>query len=61
MKQGFLKYKKDQILKINIAHNEGNFFTDHNHLNELKDKNLIAFKYSDEKEMLVKIQILMVP
>ena len=43
------KYKKDQILKINIAHNEGNFFTDHNHLNELKDKNLIAFKYSDEK------------
>ena len=43
------KYKKDQILKINIAHNEGNFFTDHNQLNELKDKNLIAFKYSDEK------------
>ena len=43
------KYKKDQILKINIAHNEGNFFTDNNHLNELKDKNLIAFKYSDEK------------
>ena len=22
------KYKKDQILKINIAHNEGNYFTD---------------------------------
>ena len=21
------KYKKDQILKINIAHNEGNYFT----------------------------------
>ena len=43
------KYKKNQILKINIAHNEGNFFTDQNHLNELKDENLIAFKYSDEK------------
>ena len=43
------KYEKDQILKINIAHNEGNFFTDPAHLKQLKDENLIAFKYSDEK------------
>ena len=43
------KYKKDEILKINIAHNEGNFFTDNNHLNQLKKENLIAFKYCDEK------------
>ena len=43
------KYKKDQILKINIAHNEGNFFTSNNHLEELKKDNLIAFKYCDEK------------
>ena len=43
------KYKKEQVLKINIAHNEGNFFTDNNHLQELKDKNLIAFKYCDEE------------
>ena len=43
------KYKKDEVLKINIAHNEGNFFTDDNHLNELKENNLIAFKYCDEK------------
>ena len=43
------KYKKDQVLKINIAHNEGNFFTDSVHLKQLKDENLIAFKYSDEK------------
>tara|TARA_B100001059_G_scaffold230810_1_gene265590 strand:+ start:474 stop:1148 length:675 start_codon:yes stop_codon:yes gene_type:complete len=42
------KYKKDQVLKINIAHNEGNFFTDDRHLEELKDENLIAFKYCDE-------------
>ena len=42
------KYKKDQILKINIAHNEGNFFTDTRHLEELKKDNLIAFKYCDE-------------
>ena len=43
------KYKKNQILKINIAHNEGNFFTNNNHLQELKKENLIAFKYCDEK------------
>ncbi len=43
------KYKKDQILKINIAHNEGNYFTDSNHLKELNKENLIVFKYSDEK------------
>ena len=43
------KYKNNQTLKINIAHNEGNFFTDKNNLKELKDKNLIAFKYCDEK------------
>ena len=42
------KYKKDQILKINIAHNEGNFFTDPSHLEELKKENLIAFKYCDD-------------
>ena len=43
------KYKKDQVLKINIAHNEGNFFTDSNHLEELNKDNLIAFKYCNEK------------
>ena len=43
------KYKKDEILKINIAHNEGNYFTDTNHLEELNKENLIAFKYCDEK------------
>jgi len=43
------KYKKDQILKINIAHNEGNYFTDPKHFDELKREDLIAFKYCDEK------------
>ena len=41
------KYKKDQILKINIAHNEGNYYTNSDHLEELKNQNLIAFKYCD--------------
>jgi phosphoribosylformylglycinamidine synthase len=43
------KYKNDQILKINIAHNEGNFFTDSSHLKELKQNDLIAFEYCNEK------------
>ncbi len=42
------KYKKDQILKLNIAHNEGNYFTSSEHLKELEEKNLIPFKYCDE-------------
>ncbi len=42
------KYKLNQILKINIAHNEGNYFTDTRHLDELNSYNLIAFKYCDE-------------
>ena len=42
------KYKNNQILKINIAHNEGNYFTDINHLEELNKDKLIAFKYCDE-------------
>ena len=43
------KYKKKQILKINIAHNEGNYFTDTKHLEKLKKEDLIAFKYCNEK------------
>ena len=42
------KYKKNQILKINIAHNEGNYFTSPNQLDELNSEDLIAFKYCDQ-------------
>ena len=44
-----IKYKQNQVLKINIAHNEGNYFTDDNHLNQLNKENLIAFKYCNKK------------
>jgi phosphoribosylformylglycinamidine synthase I len=43
------KYKKNEIIKLNIAHNEGNFFTNTDHLKELEDRGLIAFKYCDEE------------
>ena len=46
------KYKFGQIIKLNIAHNEGNFFTNSEHLKELEDKNLIAFKYCNEKGII---------
>ena len=42
------KYKKDQILEFNIAHNEGNYFTSSDHLKQLEDNNLIPFKYCDK-------------
>ena len=45
----FNKYKKNEILELNIAHNEGNFFTDKKHLEELEDNDLIPIKYCDEK------------
>ena len=43
------KYKSGQIIKLNIAHNEGNYFSNSEHLKKLEDKSLIAFKYCDEK------------
>ena len=43
------KYKINSVIKLNIAHNEGNYFTKKDHLKELEDKELIPFKYSDKK------------
>ena len=49
-KNKFLKkYEANEILKLNIAHNEGNYFTDKKHLKELEDNDLIPLKYCDEK------------
>ena len=42
------KYKLNQVLKINIAHNEGNYFTDKKHLMELESNELIPLKYCDK-------------
>jgi len=45
----FKKYKDGKVLKLNIAHNEGNYFTDKKHLEELENNELIPLKYCDEK------------
>jgi len=42
------KYKKNQILKINIAHNEGNYFCSEDELKSLEDNNQIAVTYCGE-------------
>ena len=44
-----LDYKKKNIIKLPIAHNEGNYFADSKILQNLENKNLIAFKYCDER------------
>ena len=44
-----LNYKKKNIIKLPIAHNEGNYFANVNLLKSLEDRDLIAFKYCDEK------------
>ncbi len=45
-------YKKNNVINLNIAHNEGNYFTQKDHLKELEDKELIPFKYCDKKGLI---------
>jgi len=40
-------YKKGQVLRIPIAHNEGNYYIDDKGLAELKNNNQIVFRYVD--------------
>ena len=44
-----LGYKRKNIIELPIAHNEGNYFANNKILKNLEDKNLITFKYCDEK------------
>ncbi|MBU0501737.1 MAG: phosphoribosylformylglycinamidine synthase subunit PurQ [bacterium] len=41
------EYKKDQIVRIPIAHNEGNYYIDEKGLAELKKNDQIVFRYTD--------------
>ena len=42
------KYNKDQVLKIPIAHNEGNYYIDESGLKELQRNDQIVFRYHGE-------------
>jgi phosphoribosylformylglycinamidine synthase subunit PurQ / glutaminase len=44
-----LNYKKKNIIELPIAHNEGNYFASEEKIKKLEDKNLVAFKYCNEK------------
>ena len=46
------KYTLNQVIKLNIAHNEGNYFTNEEHLKKLEDLELIPFKYCNEKGVI---------
>ena len=41
-------YKNKNIIKLPIAHNDGNYFTNNENLKSLEDNNLIAFKYCNK-------------
>jgi len=41
-------YKKNDIIKIPIAHNEGNYFANSETLKELEEQNQIIFRYCDQ-------------
>lgn len=38
-------YDQDQVIRIPIAHHDGNYFADDDTLNELEDDNRVAFRY----------------
>ena len=42
------QYAKDEIIKVPIAHDEGNYYCDEDTLQSLKDNNQIVFTYSSE-------------
>ena len=48
-----LNYKNKDIIKLPIAHNEGNYFANANLLKKLEDNNLVAFKYCNKKGEII--------
>ncbi len=48
-------YKSKDIIKLPIAHNEGNFFANNGLIKKLEDNNLIAFKYCNSQGKVEKI------
>ncbi len=43
------KYKKNQVIKVPVAHHDGNYFADHRTLRNLQDNDQIIFRYCDEQ------------
>ena len=51
-KNPYFKNIDKEVLEFHIAHNEGNYFTQNDHLKELEDKNLIPFKYCSKEGLI---------
>jgi len=45
-------YNEKKIIRLPIAHNDGNYFGTNSLLSDLEEKNLIAFKYCDENGVI---------
>lgn len=43
------KYSKGQVIKVPVAHHDGNYFADHRTLRNLQDNEQIIFRYCDDK------------
>lgn len=43
------KYTKGQVIKVPVAHHDGNYFADHKTLKNLQDREQIIFRYCDDK------------
>ena len=41
------RYQKNQVIKLNIAHNDGNYFTSNDHLKYLEER-FNSLKYCNE-------------
>ncbi|MDH3974367.1 MAG: phosphoribosylformylglycinamidine synthase subunit PurQ [Deltaproteobacteria bacterium] len=42
-------YKEGQVVRIPIAHHDGNYFTDENTLKSIEDSNQVIFRYTDKR------------
>ncbi len=48
------KYQKNQVVRIPIAHHDGNYFADKKTIQKLQEKGQIAFRYSSDKGNITK-------
>ena len=46
------KYMENEVIKLPIAHGDGNYYADEDIINELESENRIVFRYSDENGMI---------
>ena len=41
-------YQSGEVIRVPVAHHDGNYFADDDTLNQLEDENRVAFRYCDE-------------